>query len=47
MLKNMTQQQTAAKPPVRKQVSFDLLEELNVLAALATRAPDVPTAQQK
>jgi hypothetical protein len=46
MLKTMTQQQTTAKPPVRKKVSFDLLEELNVLSALATRPPEVPASQK-
>jgi hypothetical protein len=44
----MTQQSQSQKLPVRRKLSQDLLDELNMLSALASRAADLPaTTQQK
>lgn len=47
--KNMTQAQSKQKTPQRKTLSADLLEELHLLAALATRQDETtaPTRQQQ
>ncbi len=46
--KNMTQTNQNQKTPARRKLSLDLLEELNMLSALADRAPEtVAQASQK
>jgi hypothetical protein len=47
MPKKMTQTQQTQKPPVRKKLSQDLLDELNMLSALAARAPEAVGQSQK